>query len=244
MGWLNVLSNGGTTPKPGFPTTPASEILPYAEYYAFGGGTVTDPPLAPIGLSAIADSSSAISLSWSHSSPPDEDGFNVERSDDAGQNYNEIGQTGIDVTSYTDAGLTPSTEYFYRVNAYNAGGTSAHSDPPASATTLAGGDPTTMQVSSVVLSSPGIGQGNKRGRATVIITDDQGGNVAGATVSGDFTGDLMESGSAATDGSGTAVIDTSGFKKGKFTLTFCVRSVTNGTLPDLTFSPGEKCDSL
>ncbi|RMG28706.1 MAG: T9SS C-terminal target domain-containing protein [Bacteroidetes bacterium] len=101
--------------------------------YESGGPT---PPAAPSGLSATANSSSQISLSWTDNST-DEDNFLIERSTGGGA-FSQVATVGANVTSYTDNGLTASTTYTYRVAASNVAGNSAYSNT-ASATTQAGG---------------------------------------------------------------------------------------------------------
>ena len=77
-----------------------------------------------------------------------------------------------------------------------------------------------------MVSTVNIGQGNKQGRAVVVIVDDLGNTVAWALVNGTFTGNYNESGSDTTDGTGTATITTRGTAKGKINFEFCVDSVT------------------
>jgi hypothetical protein len=148
---------------------------------------------------------------------------------------------GANVAGYSDTGLSPNTTYWYPVNAANSGGTSAWSNT-ASATTLQSTGPTAVGVGSVLVTTVNIGQGNKRGRATVVIVDDLGGFVGGATVTGDFTGSFSEPGvsGSPTDAIGTTVIDTQGTRKGSVSLTFCVTSITHSTLNDWT---GNVCAS-
>jgi hypothetical protein len=90
-------------------------------------------PAAPSGLSAAAVSSSQIDLSWTDNSG-DETGFKVQRSGTSGGPWSTLTTTAADAASYSDTGLSPGSEYFYRVMATNAEGDS----PPtaeASATT-------------------------------------------------------------------------------------------------------------
>lgn len=126
MGWLKVI-NGGTAA----PTFPANSdiVIPYSDYYVLEA----DPPGNPTGLGAIAVSSAIIDLAWTDNST-DEDGFNVERSTD-GINFIFVGTTGANTTSYSDPGLEATTEYYYRVSAFNAAGTSSPTNI-ANATTL------------------------------------------------------------------------------------------------------------
>jgi FtsP/CotA-like multicopper oxidase with cupredoxin domain len=227
MTWMNVV--GGTPP----PTFPAGQG--YSAYYTLAG----NPPAAPSNLSATAVSSSAIDLSWVDNAN-DETSFNIERSLD-GAVFSPLATVGANVVSYSDtAALDPDTTYWYRVNAENAGGTSAWSNT-ASATTLPDTGGTAIVAPTVDVTTVNVGQGFKRGRATVVVVDDLGGLVEGATVTGDFTGTFNEPGaSGVTDATGTAVIDTSGSQKGSVSVTFCVTSITHPTLTDWT---GEVCAS-
>ncbi len=93
-------------------------------------------PDAPSGLSALSLDSSTISLSWTDNSD-NETGFEIYR------NLTDINweteatlvyTTLVDVISYQDNGLNPSTLYYYRVKATNALGDSSWSST-AQATT-------------------------------------------------------------------------------------------------------------
>ena len=97
--------------------------------------TTDDPPTAPAdpsGLTATANGSSQIDLSWSDNSN-NEDGFKVQRHSGDG-NFAEIATLGADVASYNDIGLNAETTYTYRVFAFNNEGDSGFSNE-ASATT-------------------------------------------------------------------------------------------------------------
>ena len=94
------------------------------------------PPAPPAVLTATATSSSQINLKWTDNSN-NETGFRIERcTGSTCTNFSQIATVGAGVQAYSNTGLTASTAYSYRVRAYNAGGNSAYSDPPASATTL------------------------------------------------------------------------------------------------------------
>lgn len=89
-------------------------------------------PATPSGLVTTSLSPSQISLKWLDNSV-DELGFKIERSSD-GVNFVQIAAIGANVSSYTDAGLTSSTQYYYRVKSYNSAGDSGPSNV-SSATT-------------------------------------------------------------------------------------------------------------
>jgi hypothetical protein len=98
--------------------------------------TSVNAPNAPTGLSANAISSSQINLTWTDNST-DETGFIVERSLDGSTGWTQVGTPAANATSFNDTvGLSPSTQYFYRVRANNAGLQSANSNN-ANATTQA-----------------------------------------------------------------------------------------------------------
>ena len=106
--------------------------------------TFGTPPPAPNILTATAVSQTQINLMWNDNAG-NENGFAVERKI-AGGTFQQISTVGANVNNYADAGLTPDTEYFYRVSAYNADGFSTYSNeaggvtlpaPPAPASSLA-----------------------------------------------------------------------------------------------------------
>jgi FtsP/CotA-like multicopper oxidase with cupredoxin domain len=217
MTWMDVV---GGEPPPEFPNGN------YSVYYPLGG----DVPAAPSGLSAVATSSSAIDLSWSDNST-DETSFNIERSLD-GISFSFLDSVAEDVTSYSDSGLSPEAEYWYRVNAENASGVSDYSNTASATTPPDTGEPTAVEVGSIDVTTVNVGKGFKIGRATVVVVDGFGGPVAGATVTGNFTGEFNESGLSGdvTDTTGTTVIDTVGSAKGSVSVTFCVTNISHPTL--------------
>ena len=70
---------------------------------------------APSGLSGWAPSDVQINLGWTDNSR-NETGFEIHRSTGGSAGtFAIVGQTGANVTQYSDQGLTPSTEYCYKV---------------------------------------------------------------------------------------------------------------------------------
>jgi fibronectin type 3 domain-containing protein len=101
------------------------------------GGTCGAVPSAPTGLTATASSSSAIGLSWSAVTPPANctiSSYSVYGGTTA--NPTTLIASGLTGTTYSNTGLTASTEYYYVVKAVDADGTSAAS-AQATATTQA-----------------------------------------------------------------------------------------------------------
>jgi hypothetical protein len=105
---------------------------PYSFLYAIdtsesggGGGTA---PAAPTGLAGSTVSSSRIDLTWTDNSA-NETGFRIERC--TGRrctSFVVVGETGANVTAFSDTGLASTTSYRYRVRSYNATGSSAPSN--------------------------------------------------------------------------------------------------------------------
>ncbi|HKY06425.1 MAG TPA: NBR1-Ig-like domain-containing protein, partial [Blastocatellia bacterium] len=96
-------------------------------------------PSAPTSLTATAVSDSGINLAWAGPST-NEDGFRVERKTGSTGVYAQIATLPANSTAYSDAGLAPSTTYYYRVVAFNAAaGDSAYSNQATVTTSAAGG---------------------------------------------------------------------------------------------------------
>lgn len=89
----------------------------------------------PAGLSAIAQSSTRINLSWKDNSTG-ELGFEIHRSTD-NRTFTKISDAGAGAVSYQDATVLPSTRYYYKVRASLRGGTTTGFSNTADATTPA-----------------------------------------------------------------------------------------------------------
>jgi hypothetical protein len=102
-------------------------------------------PNAPSGFSAVAVSSTQANLSWTDNSS-NETGFEVKRATDSGFTQNVVWIGGIQGTTYSNTGLSPSTAYYYKVRAEGTAGKSAYSSsasvttgpPPVSGLPFAG----------------------------------------------------------------------------------------------------------
>lgn len=122
-------------------TTQADQVYAYRVIAFNGGGdsppsnvaTATTPPTAPFSLSAVTASQSQINLFWQSNSQT-ETGFTIEQSLN-GINFSPAGSAAANATSFQVNNLNASTQYFFRVTAFNGSGSSSPSNV-ASATTL------------------------------------------------------------------------------------------------------------
>ena len=140
MGHVVAIDPGTGSTQGGTTGSYSSDVNFYSCYWAgefwnlFGS---TPPPsiAAPSGLSATAQSSSSIALSWTDNAN-NEQNFQVERSTSSGSGFSVIATLGANSNSYTDNGLNASTTYYYRVQASSGSTASAYSNT-ANATTAA-----------------------------------------------------------------------------------------------------------
>lgn len=88
-----------------------------------GSSDDLEGPAAPSDLTAIAQSESVISLTWTDNSS-DEYGFELYRSTDFNGPYSLIYTSGQNVTAYHDTGLAPNTTYYYNLRAIGPTGES------------------------------------------------------------------------------------------------------------------------
>jgi carboxypeptidase T len=91
-------------------------------------------PAAPTSLTAAAVSRSQINLAWTDNAT-NETGYYVERCKGATcTNFSRIAALGANATSYQNTGVSRNTTYRYRVQAYNATGSSGYSNIAAATT--------------------------------------------------------------------------------------------------------------
>jgi hypothetical protein len=104
---------------------------------------VITAPNTPSNLGVTGADTASISLAWSDAAT-NETGYRVYRSTN-GATYSLIANLGANATSYTDAGLTSSTQYYYQVAAWNSAGEGLTS-PISAATTafIPSGDPVSL----------------------------------------------------------------------------------------------------
>jgi chitodextrinase len=99
----------------------------------------TTAPSTPTGLTATAASTSQINLSWTASTDNvGVTGYRIYRNGGLAP----IATTAGNVTTYQNTGLSASTTYSYRVQAFDAAGNASAQSSQASATTLAAPDTT------------------------------------------------------------------------------------------------------
>lgn len=102
--------------------------------------TQTDLPLpaAPTDLGITSSTSSSVSLYWSNSAT-NETGIKIYAATSASGPFNVVAQVGPDTSIATVENLSPSTTYYFKVEAFNASGVSgfsntANTTTPAAAT--------------------------------------------------------------------------------------------------------------
>ncbi len=110
----------------------AISTVGFSGFATISATTPSAAPPVPSGLGATTSYTTA-TLSWASSTQADS--YNVKRGLSASGPFTTVG-TGLSAASYTDAGLTPATNYFYAVSAVGGSLESANSTAIA-ATTVA-----------------------------------------------------------------------------------------------------------
>jgi hypothetical protein len=84
-------------------------------------------PEPPVNLSVLETTSTSITLQWQDRSS-NEQGFKIARRLPSDTNFIIIDSVITDVLTYREVGLSPSTDYFYKVCAYNRYGFSEYTN--------------------------------------------------------------------------------------------------------------------
>jgi cellulose 1,4-beta-cellobiosidase len=92
----------------------------------FPAGSPPPIPTAPSSLEKTAVTGSTIAMTWSDNAS-NESGYRVERSTD-GLAFQHRATLTASATAYTDTGLAVGVTYWYRINAFNATGSSGYSN--------------------------------------------------------------------------------------------------------------------
>lgn len=90
----------------------------YSSYSGTASATTYATLVAPTGLTVTPFGATEVQISWSDSNVG-ESGFSLERSPDGTTGWAEVATPAA--SPATDSGLTPETEYWYRVRAYREG---------------------------------------------------------------------------------------------------------------------------
>jgi len=124
----------------------------YSDYSNEVNATTKDTkPAAPSNLSASAQSSTNIKLTWKDNSS-NESGFKIERKISGGS-YSQLKTVSANTTSYTDTGLSGGAKYYYKVRAYNDAGDSDYSNEVNVTTNATTTNDTTLTAPTKLLAS-------------------------------------------------------------------------------------------
>lgn len=111
------------------PSDLRDDTLRFSDFY-IGESATTVLPATPASLTAAVISSSVIRLAWTDNAS-NEEAFRIERSTN-GTNWTTVASLEPNSTTYEDAGITSTSQFFYRVRAENTFGASPYSNVAAS----------------------------------------------------------------------------------------------------------------
>ncbi len=172
--------------------------------YSLIAGSSGPVPSAPSGLALSNVTTNSIDLAWTDNSN-DENGFKIQRSLN-NVNWSDIATVAANTTGYSNTGLSSNTTYYYRVNAFNANGSSGYSNTESATTQSI--PSTIVHVGDLDEGTPASWQVRNSWYAQMIVTVLDAGNSpeSGVTVSVSWGN---KGASAVTNASGQCTITTS-----------------------------------
>jgi hypothetical protein len=126
-GGVGTVNSSGMYSAPSAGNGTATVTATVGSFTGTASVTVQSVPAAPSNLTAQTQGPHHIVLNWTNNAN-NQTGFEIERSNNNGSTWIEIGTVGASVTTYTDSVNTKNNTYWYRVCAYNAAGLSAWSN--------------------------------------------------------------------------------------------------------------------
>ena len=121
-----------------------SPVINYANYLLTVTPGGEPPPVAPTNLNATASNFSSANLTWADNAN-NELGYRIESKIGATGTYGLVTTEGPNTTAATINNLIEGTQYYYRLQAVNAGGRSAYSNETSAVTVLTSPDSLTPQ---------------------------------------------------------------------------------------------------
>lgn len=179
------------------------------------------PPGQVTGLSVTTVSSSQLDLSWNANTEPDLHSYRVYRSTVSGSSYSLIASPTVN--SYSDTGLAADTTYYYVVSAVDIAGNEGLKSQEASGTTS---EASKMHIYDITMTLKKTGI-SYYALATITIVDAADSPVAGAIVSGKWSGATSDSDTGTTNSNGQVTVRSNSVRRPRSgtTFTFTVNNV-------------------
>ncbi|HYW94106.1 MAG TPA: LamG-like jellyroll fold domain-containing protein, partial [Bacteroidales bacterium] len=136
---LFTYADGVNVPRGNNPS-PSGRILQLPNLSSSSSATSGTTPAAPGSLVVTGTDASSVSIKWSDNAT-NEDGYRLERSTSATSGFNLAANLSPNITSFTDAGLSSNTKYYYRIRSYNSYGNSSWAGPVPVTTGTASSSP-------------------------------------------------------------------------------------------------------
>ncbi|MFH2051585.1 MAG: endonuclease [bacterium] len=206
------------------------------------GGGDTTAPAAPTGLAANAGDG-FVDLDWADNGEADLAGYTVYRAESSGGPYSALTGSLLASSAYTDNAVTNGTTYYYVVTATDVSGNESGDSAEIQAAPSGGGTTIPMHVAAIDPSATLV-RNKEYGHAAVLVVDDLGNPVAGASVTGSFSGSISSTESGVTGADGWIELTCSSAGKPGISFTFCVTGIS---LAGYAYDSGanvETCDGI